>query len=120
VPRYPSRPSGGTQALAVSFAETAEMLDQLADIAGTVEDFVCDQCMAGGWGWLRSKAAGFAVGQLARVALAPPLAPVAALSMKVRVAAVMFCPDSSEHPALQNACARRLLGALGLPTGAAA
>jgi hypothetical protein len=101
-------------------AEVAEMLDQLADLAGAVEDAVCDHCMAAGWGRPRSRAAGAAVGRLVGVSLAPSLAPVAALSMKVRIAAVMFCPDSTKHPALENGCARQLLRALGLPTGAAA
>ncbi|TCC35112.1 hypothetical protein [Kribbella sindirgiensis] len=101
-------------------AEAAEMLDQLADIPGTIGDDVRAECRTAGWGALRSKAAGLAVGHLARLTLTPSLAPVAVLSMKVRVVAVMFCPDSSKHPALENACARQLLRALGFPPGAAA
>jgi hypothetical protein len=101
-------------------AEAAEMLDQMADIAGTIEDAVCEPCVEAGWGPLRSKAAGMAAGRLAQVTLGPALAPVAVLSMKVRIAAVMFCPDSSKHPGLENACARQVLAALGVPTGAVA
>lgn len=101
-------------------AEVAEMLDQVADIAGTIEDAVNEQCLDAGWGRLRSKAAGTVAGRLAQVSLGPALAPVAVLSMKVRIAAVMFCPDVSKHPALENACARQVLAALGVPTGAVA
>ena len=78
LPRIPpGRRIGRSHWLCQALAECAEMLDQLADIAGTIEDTVYDDCRHAGWGRLRSKAASATVGQLVRVTLAPPLAPLA-------------------------------------------
>ncbi|MDX2971087.1 hypothetical protein [Kribbella solani] len=98
-------------------AEAAAGLDELGDIGGSTQDAVREGCMDAGWGVLRSQAAGLVAGQLVHATLGPALTPLTLVSMKLRLVALMFCPDSSKHPALENACARQVLGALGLPTG---
>jgi hypothetical protein len=118
--KQPRRKVGRRHWLCQILSEVADMLDELGDVGGMAGDGVYDGCIEAGWGPLRSKAASMVAGHLAKVALGPALAPLATVSLKVRLVAVMFCPDTGKHPSLQNGCARQVLEALGLPGAAAA
>ncbi|MFC9687791.1 hypothetical protein ACFTSF_04580 [Kribbella sp. NPDC056951] len=114
------RKAGRGHWLCQILSEAADMLDELGNVGGMVSDGVYDGCIEAGWGPLRSKAASMVAGHLATVTLGPALAPLATVSLKVRLVAVMFCPDTGKHPELENGCARKVLEALGLPGAAAA
>ncbi|GAA0609715.1 hypothetical protein HPO96_29255 [Kribbella sandramycini] len=119
--RQPRRRKAGRRHwLCQILSEVADMLDELGDVGGMVADDVYAGCVDAGWGPLRSKAASMIAGHLAAVTLGPALAPLATVSLKVRLVAVMFCPDTGKHPALENGCARQVLEALGLPGTVAA
>ncbi|TDD62010.1 hypothetical protein E1263_05175 [Kribbella antibiotica] len=114
------RKAGRRHWLCQILSEVADMLDELGDIGGMVADEVYDGCTKAGWGPLRSKAASMVAGRVAILTLGPALAPLATVSLKVRLVAVMFCPDTGKHPALESGCARQVLETLGLPGAAAA
>lgn len=110
----PKRRLGRRHWLCGILADIAAMLDELADIPGALGEAVYRYCREAGWGKLRSKAAAEIVERLAQLAFGPALAPVSALTMKIEIAAVMFCPDLEKHPALNGAFARDLYDALEL------
>lgn len=109
----PSKKLSRRHWLCAILADVASGLDELLDLPGKIGDAVYKSAVAQGWGHLRSMAAAKIAEGLAKVTFSAALEPISSLPMKVRLVALMFCPDSEKHPELESGFARDLHSALG-------
>lgn len=99
--------------LCAILADIAGALDELLDVPGKIGDAVYKAAVAKGWGHLRSLAAAKVAEALSKAAFSAALEPIASIPMKVRLVALMFCPDTAKHDELERGFARDLYDALG-------
>ncbi len=89
-------------------------MDELVNFPGMIGDAVFEAATARGWGPLRSKAAAKIAEALSNAAFSSALEPIATLGFKIRLVALMFCPDLAKHPELEQGFTRDVRGALEL------
>jgi hypothetical protein len=114
----PSKKLSRRHWLCAILADLAGALDELLDFPGMIGDAVFKAATARGWGTLRSMAAAKIVEAASKATFSSALEPIATLPLKIRLVALMFCPDLDKHPELNRGFAHDLRDALGLDDAA--